>query len=145
MPQLVEVVLLPHERQNTFLLREKVARQTGLRPDQLSHIEILKSSLDARSRQAVYRLRVEAYGPGEIFTPEPAILDGFKPVDGKRKVIIVGAGPAGYFAALELIEQGKINTNAWISHRCTFDELPTAMPEWIKPATGVVKAVVNLL
>lgn len=106
MPQLVEVVLLPHERQNTSLLREKVARQTGLRPDQLSHIEILKSSLDARSRQAVYRLRVEAYGPGEIFTPEPAILDGFKPVDGKRKVIIVGAGPAGYFAALELIEQG---------------------------------------
>ena len=106
MPQLVEVVLLPHERQNTSLLREKVARQTGLRPDQLSHIEILKSSLDARSRQAVYRLRVEAYGPGEIYTPEAAILDGFKPVDGKRKVIIVGAGPAGYFAALELIELG---------------------------------------
>lgn len=44
---------------------------------------------------------------------------------------------------LELIEQGKINTSAWISHRCTFDELPTAMPEWIKPATGVVKAVVQ--
>ena len=106
MPQLVEVVLLPQEHQNSSVLREKAARQTGLRPDQISHIEILKSSLDARSRQAVYRVRAEVYGKNEVFTPEPAILDGFRPVDGSKKVVIVGAGPAGYFAALELIEQG---------------------------------------
>ncbi|MBC7774964.1 MAG: FAD-dependent oxidoreductase [Phycisphaerae bacterium] len=106
MPQLVELVLLPHEREDQNLIRQKTARQTGLRPDQISHLEILKSSLDARSRQPVFRVRVEVFGPGEIFIPEPAILEGFRPVDGKKKVIIVGAGPAGYFAALELLELG---------------------------------------
>ena len=106
MPQLVEIVLLPEERHDMAILRQKAARQTGLRPDQISRIEILKSSLDARSRQAVYRLRTEVYLPGEVFTAEPAILDGFRPADGRKKAIIVGAGPAGYFAALELLEQG---------------------------------------
>lgn len=106
MPQLIELVLLPGERHDEAALRQKAARQTGLRPDQISYIEILKSSLDARSRQPVYRLRAEVYGPHEMFAPEPAILAGFKPVDGKKKVIIVGAGPAGYFAALELLELG---------------------------------------
>lgn len=107
MPQTVELVLLPHERDNEALQLQKAARQTGLRPDQVSHIEIIKSSLDARSRQAVYRLRVQVYTQDEIFTPEPAILDGFKPVaDGAKRVIIIGAGPAGYFAALELLERG---------------------------------------
>ncbi len=106
MPQLVELVLLPHEHEDQDLIQQKAARQTGLRLDQISHLEIIKSSLDARSRQPIYRLRVEVYGPGEVFTPEPAILDAFRPVDGKKKVIIVGAGPAGYFAALELLELG---------------------------------------
>lgn len=106
MPQLVELVLLPGERHDETVLRQKAARQTGLRPDQISHIEVLKSSLDARSRHPVFRLRAEVYGHAEVFVPEAAILAGFRPVDGRKKVVIVGAGPAGYFAALELLELG---------------------------------------
>ncbi len=106
MPQLVELVLMPHERENQTLMLQKAARQTGLRPEQITHVEVLKSSLDARSRQPVFRVRTAVYGIGEVFSPEPAILAGFRPVNGKKKVIIVGAGPAGYFAALELIELG---------------------------------------
>ena len=106
MPPFVELVLLPHERQDENLLRQLAARQTGLQVHEISHIEILKSSLDARARQPVYRLRVAVYGPDDVFTPEPAILKNLKPVANARKVIIVGAGPAGYFAALELLEAG---------------------------------------
>ncbi len=106
MPQLVELVLLPHEREDQNLFRQKAARQTGLRPDQISHLEIIKSSLDARSRQPVFRVRVDVFGPGEVFVSEAPILEGFHPVNGKKKVIVVGAGPAGYFAALELLELG---------------------------------------
>ncbi|MCB0588039.1 MAG: FAD-dependent oxidoreductase, partial [Phaeodactylibacter sp.] len=43
---------------------------------------------------------------GQAYQPEPAILAGFQPVEDAPRVIIVGAGPAGYFAALELIELG---------------------------------------
>jgi hypothetical protein len=64
MPQLVELVLLPHEREDQTLIRQKAARQTGLRLEQISHLEILKSSLDARSRQPLFRVRVEVFGPG---------------------------------------------------------------------------------
>ncbi len=106
MPQLVEIVLQPGEHHDDAALRQKAARITGLRPDRISHLEVLKSSLDARSRQPVFRVRAEVYGPDEVFTPEPAILSGFRPVDGRKQAIVVGAGPAGYFAALELIEQG---------------------------------------
>lgn len=107
MPSIIEIVLPPEHRYHEALIKERAAQQAGLKLSQVSHVEILKSSLDARSRQPVYRLRVEVFGPGEVFTPEPAILAGFQPVDGKKgRVLIVGAGPAGYFAALELIEQG---------------------------------------
>ncbi|MCC6460989.1 MAG: FAD-binding protein [Saprospiraceae bacterium] len=107
MPTLLELVLQPAERYDDNRLRQLAARQAGLLPNQISHLEILKSSLDARSREPVFRLRTEIYGPGEVFQPEPALLAGFRPVDGRKgRVLIVGAGPAGYFAALELLEQG---------------------------------------
>ena len=59
MPQLVELVVLPGEQDNEVHLRQKAAQQTGLRPEQIAHLEILKSSIDARSRQPVFRLRAE--------------------------------------------------------------------------------------
>jgi len=107
MPQLVELVVLPGEQQDEMRLRQKAAQQTGLRPEQITHLEILKSSLDARARQPLFRLRAEVYGPGEVYVPEAPLLAGFRQVAPKAKrVIIVGAGPGGYFAALELLERG---------------------------------------
>jgi len=106
MPHLTELVLLPGEHTDEALMRLKAAHQSGMPADQITRLDVLKSSLDARGRQPVFRLRVAVYGPGEAYTPEPAVLDGFKPVEGSKKVIIVGAGPGGYFAALELLEQG---------------------------------------
>jgi uncharacterized protein len=106
MPNILELVLLPHERHDEILLRRKAAQQLGIDPARIAHLEILKASLDARGRQAWYRLRAAVYETGEVFTPEPAILDNFRPVDGHRSVLIVGAGPGGYFAALELLERG---------------------------------------
>jgi len=107
MPTTIELVLRPEERHDTARWLQKAAQQTGIPPANISHIEVLKSSLDARSREPVFRLRVEVYDSSETFSPEPALLDSLRPVDGKRGlVVIVGAGPAGYFAALELLELG---------------------------------------
>ncbi|MEY3239610.1 MAG: hypothetical protein RIR11_1048 [Bacteroidota bacterium] len=107
MPHTLEIVLPPEHRENEQMLRLQAARSLRIAQDTIVHTEILRASLDARGKHPVYRLRTEVYVDGEIFTPESAILDGFRPVDGKKgTVIIVGAGPAGYFAALELIELG---------------------------------------
>ena len=107
MPHTIEIVVAPEHRENEGLIREQAARTLGTAPHKIEYVEILRASLDARSRYPVYRLRAEVYLHGEQFVPEAPILDGFTPVDGKKgTVIIVGAGPAGYFAALELIELG---------------------------------------
>ena len=45
---------------------------------------------------------------------------------------------------ISLIEEGKINTAKWITHLAEFDEVPTIFQTWIKPKTGVTKAVVRV-
>ena len=62
-----------------------------------------KRSVDAR-KEPVWRYQYEAYGPGEEYVPYtlPEYLD----VHGAEPVIVVGAGPAGMFAALKLLTLG---------------------------------------
>ena len=43
-----------------------------------------------------------------------------------------------------LIESGKINATPWITHHAAFDDVPTILPSWIKPESGVIKAVVDV-
>jgi 2-desacetyl-2-hydroxyethyl bacteriochlorophyllide A dehydrogenase len=50
--------------------------------------------------------------------------------------------PADFTQIIGLIESGRIDTGPWITHRCTLAELPDAMPTYLDPAAGVVKAVV---
>ncbi|MCI0920581.1 NAD(P)/FAD-dependent oxidoreductase [Sphingobacterium rhinopitheci] len=67
-------------------------------------IHIRKRSIDARSRQVLYKVRVV------FFIDEEPIIDTFvsnlKPVQDAKPVIIIGAGPAGLFAAYRCIELG---------------------------------------
>lgn len=62
-----------------------------------------KRSIDAR-KEPVWRYRYEAYGPGEEYVPYE--FPQFPDVASARRVAVVGAGPAGLFAALELIRRG---------------------------------------
>ena len=62
-----------------------------------------KRSIDAR-KEPVWRYQYEAYGPGEEYVPYelPEYLD----VHDAEPVIVIGAGPAGMFAALKLLTLG---------------------------------------
>ena len=66
---------------------------------------LVKRSLDARGSSLLLRHRVEVYGPDEEYEPysAPKYLD----VHGAEPVIVVGAGPAGMFAALRLLSLGR--------------------------------------
>lgn len=81
-----------------------IRHELGLPRDQEFSYRILRKSIDARSRNIVWVLRAEVY-----FGPVPAqrpIEFECADVSGSKTVHIVGAGPCGYFAALELIRAG---------------------------------------
>ena len=88
---------------NAFI-KNAVKKELNLSDNEVNHIERLKQSLDARGRNIVYNLRVEAY-INEDFV-EKKILFNPKNVSKAKEVGIVGAGPAGLFAALNALEVG---------------------------------------
>ncbi|MBI3415094.1 MAG: zinc-binding alcohol dehydrogenase family protein [Verrucomicrobia bacterium] len=52
--------------------------------------------------------------------------------------------PPDFTRIIQLIEDGRIDTRPWITHHARFSELIDVFPNWLKPETGVIKAVVNL-
>ena len=46
---------------------------------------------------------------------------------------------------IDLIENGKINTGPWITHHTAFADLIETFPTWLKPETGVIKAIVDVV
>ena len=64
---------------------------------------IMRRSIDARN-DILYRYRVEVYKPDEVMSEY--VLEEYKNVADAEPVIIVGAGPAGMFAALRLLMRG---------------------------------------
>ena len=64
---------------------------------------IMRRSIDARN-DILYRYKVEVYKPDEVMAEY--ILDEYKDVSSAEPVIIIGAGPAGMFAALRLLMKG---------------------------------------
>jgi len=101
----IELKILPKDIDNEPVILSKLAKKIRWRPETITDWQIVRRSIDARGPQAFYRLKIKAF-QGETPTPEPILLDQFQNVADAQPVIIVGAGPAGYFAALELIELG---------------------------------------
>ena len=50
----------------------------------------------------------------------------------------------GYEPMMASIEDGTIDTRPWITHRTGFDMMIGEFPNWLKPETGVIKAMVAL-
>ena len=89
---------------NENLLKQCVREELNLDADQAFHIEPLRRSIDARSRNIKINLKVKAY-INENFVAEN-IRATYQNVENKKQVIIIGAGPAGLFAALRCLELG---------------------------------------
>ncbi|MFL5763299.1 MAG: NAD(P)/FAD-dependent oxidoreductase [Bacteroidia bacterium] len=104
MKQELQLVLSPEEAANEEIIRSIAAQQLRISPASISFVRILKRSVDARSRTIRINLKIEVY-QNEI--PQPlSYKKQYKDVSSSKPVIIIGAGPAGLFAALELLEQG---------------------------------------
>lgn len=101
----LELKLLPAEAADEALVRQRAIQKSRLPARDIQEVRVIRRSIDARGARPLVRLRAAVYA-GQAYEPEPAILIGFRPVSDAPPVIIVGAGPAGYFGALELIETG---------------------------------------
>ena len=103
MSRFIEIALTPEKVENEGEILNKL-REKGL--GEKEKYALRKRSIDARKKQILYRLKFEVFQSQE----KPDWLD-FSPsgnnVSGAEEVHIIGSGPCGLFAALELIEMGK--------------------------------------
>ncbi|MEL6273908.1 MAG: FAD-dependent oxidoreductase [Bacteroidota bacterium] len=102
----VEIKLRPAELHNAVALRQAVERQAKVAPAQIGDLIVQRRSIDARGQHPVFRLRVAVVPPGETLVGEATIKSTYRDVSEAPPVIIVGCGPAGMFAALEMLELG---------------------------------------
>jgi hypothetical protein len=101
----VKLNLDPAEVSDDNLIRKIAGHQAGIAASDIKDIRIIRRSVDARKQNIRINLVIEILTGDESFTPA---LSPFIPenVSGRKEVIIVGAGPAGLFAALRLAELG---------------------------------------
>lgn len=106
MIQEIQLRVMPEVAQSTEKISQLVSKECKVAASRIKGVRIIKRSIDARQRNVMVNLKVRAY------VDEPMTRDylvppiEYKPVDGTRQAIVVGAGPGGLFAALRLIELG---------------------------------------
>lgn len=69
------------------------------------------------------------------------------PLMHRREMTLLGsrnALPPDFSRIINLIEEGRIETRHWMTHHASFDQMIEVFPNWLKPETGVIKAVVHL-
>lgn len=97
--------ILPEQAASEGSIANYIAKEKGIAKKDITHVQVVKRSIDARQRTIYVNLTVRVYAneepPKELFTPI-----AYPNVEGKPEVIVVGAGPGGLFAALRLIELG---------------------------------------
>ena len=104
MAQKIILTLTPKQASDSKFYTAAVARQMGIKQSDIALLRIVKRSVDARRGTLKVNLTLEAFLDFEPM-PEPIHFD-YPNVENGTPIIIIGAGPAGLFAALRLIELG---------------------------------------
>lgn len=101
----IRINLAPAAAADEAVIRKISATLTGMDQSEISSVRVIKRSVDARKKNIRVNLTVEVFSGHDSAVPA---FNPYIPIDvsHKREVIIVGAGPAGLFAALRLIELG---------------------------------------
>ena len=103
MSVIVQFQIPLEDAKDDLFLQEKIAQELNLNATDFT-FKWRKRSIDARKRQIKINASFEVFLNGEVETKR----NYFEPqkVNSKNAVAIIGAGPAGLFAALRAIEKG---------------------------------------
>ena len=102
----VEIKVTPDRLHDEAYIKQQLYRELKLTRDKVLHFKVKKRSLDARKGRPKFLLRLLVGIDQEVKTDAEELWISFQQADKGKEVLIIGAGPAGYFAALECIEQG---------------------------------------
>lgn len=106
MPETLDLRVDPATAATPALLAVRCARELHIGKDRIARVDITRRSIDARQRNVVVNLTVKVHIDTVDEEAVAFVPVEYRPVAGTRQAIVVGAGPAGLFAALELIEAG---------------------------------------
>lgn len=106
MPQELLLQVTPEIAANQSLLKDFVANNIKVAVTTIQHLVVLKRSIDARQKAIKINLKLAVYLKGEPYHERILELPDYPNVAHAQEVIVVGAGPAGLFAALQLVELG---------------------------------------
>lgn len=99
----IELTVLPKQAFNKELIAKIATSASRLNPEEIKAIVPIRRSIDARGSKPRFKILVNVFINE---SPQPIAQTFFKPVQGDKKVIIIGSGPGGLFAALKLIQLG---------------------------------------
>jgi uncharacterized FAD-dependent dehydrogenase len=105
MKQTKEIILTPQEAFDETSFKSTLYQKLKLPTDGGLYVHPLKRSIDARGRKVLVKVLVEILPASEV-GKELSYKKEYPNVGNAERVVIVGAGPAGLFAAIRLIELG---------------------------------------
>src|SRR5687767_2041501 len=104
MQKLISLRLLPSEAASDAFIRKAAALALGNPETSLTGFHLLKRSIDARGKQPWINLTLQVFINEPFYYGKPLPWQPKNIRNAPASVVIVGAGPAGLFAALKLIE-----------------------------------------
>ncbi|MFK7850586.1 MAG: NAD(P)/FAD-dependent oxidoreductase [Akkermansiaceae bacterium] len=102
----IDIVLPLEGSEDNAARRAEIARQLVISPDRIKGIRLRKHSIDARQRKVKVQLRLEVAVDEELPEEPKPVWTVPSLTESACRVLIIGAGPAGLFAALKCLEMG---------------------------------------
>ncbi len=101
----IQIKVFPEMVSQQDKIMNLIYDQSKVDRKRIKHIQLRRKSIDARGSRPFYILRFDIF-IDEEFTAESPVSSHYKKVANCTPVMIIGAGPAGYFAALECLIEG---------------------------------------